>query len=198
MQGAEDGEAIPPDPQSGFQGEEKGRRGGPRGVSKPEAAPPDLKELHAKIGRQALEIDFLAARSPKRDCLSRKEMSDRNHKLPIKRQAELLSIGRSTVYYRPRPVSDQPFALRFWTLILTHRGTPKAGRRLFDKPVAERQEPRQRRAFRAVDDEVRERRRQADLWKQPNQSTRRNVIAGEDASSQGNALAVYRGLENSG
>jgi len=30
-------------------------------------------------------------------------MIDRNHTLPIKRQAELLSIGRSTVYYRPRP-----------------------------------------------------------------------------------------------
>ena len=28
-----------------------------RGVSKPEAAPPDLKELHAKIGQQVLEID---------------------------------------------------------------------------------------------------------------------------------------------
>ena len=33
-------------------------------------------------------------------------MIDRNHTLPIKRQAELLSIGRSTVYYRPRPVSE--------------------------------------------------------------------------------------------
>ena len=29
-----------------------------RGASKPETSPPDLKELHAKIGQQALEIDF--------------------------------------------------------------------------------------------------------------------------------------------
>ena len=32
-----------------------------RGASKPEAAQPDLKELHAKIGQQPLEIDFCAS-----------------------------------------------------------------------------------------------------------------------------------------
>ena len=32
-----------------------------RGASKPEPAQPDLKELHAKIGQQALEIDFCAS-----------------------------------------------------------------------------------------------------------------------------------------
>ena len=31
-----------------------------RGASKPEMAPADLKELHAKIGQQALEINFLS------------------------------------------------------------------------------------------------------------------------------------------
>ena len=31
-----------------------------RGAGKPDADPPDLKELHAKIGQQALEIDFLS------------------------------------------------------------------------------------------------------------------------------------------
>jgi hypothetical protein len=31
-------------------------------------------------------------------------MIDRDHKLPIKRQAKLLDISRGTVYYRPRPI----------------------------------------------------------------------------------------------
>ena len=41
-----------------------------RGGSKPEAAPPDLKELHAKIGQQALEIDFLSGALIKAGLLS--------------------------------------------------------------------------------------------------------------------------------
>jgi putative transposase len=32
-------------------------------------------------------------------------MIDRDHKLPIKRQAKLLDISRGTVYYQPRPIS---------------------------------------------------------------------------------------------
>ena len=38
-------------------------------------------------------------------------MIDRNHKLPIKRQAELLGLSRGTVYYLPRPVSPEDLAL---------------------------------------------------------------------------------------
>jgi putative transposase len=34
-------------------------------------------------------------------------MIDRDHKLPIKRQAELLDISRGTVYYQPRPISPR-------------------------------------------------------------------------------------------
>ena len=44
-----------------------------RGASKPEAAPPDLKELHAKIGQQALEIDFLSGALTKAGLLSAKK-----------------------------------------------------------------------------------------------------------------------------
>src|SRR5438309_6977526 len=33
-------------------------------------------------------------------------MIDRDHDLPITRQAELLAISRGSVYYLPRPVSD--------------------------------------------------------------------------------------------
>ena len=34
-------------------------------------------------------------------------MIDRDHKLPIKRQAELLDISRGTVYYQPKPISSR-------------------------------------------------------------------------------------------
>ena len=33
-------------------------------------------------------------------------MIDRNHKLPVKRQAELVGISRGSVYYLPKPVSQ--------------------------------------------------------------------------------------------
>jgi putative transposase len=38
-------------------------------------------------------------------------MIDRNHELPIKRQAELLEVSRASVYYLPRPVSEADLAL---------------------------------------------------------------------------------------
>ena len=38
-------------------------------------------------------------------------MIDATHKLPLKRQAELLELSRSNVYYLPRPVSDADLAL---------------------------------------------------------------------------------------
>ena len=38
-------------------------------------------------------------------------MIDRTHLLPITRQAQALGIARSTVYARPRPVSDRDLEL---------------------------------------------------------------------------------------
>jgi putative transposase len=38
-------------------------------------------------------------------------MIDRTHELPVKRQAELLSISRGSVYYLPQPVSGTDLAL---------------------------------------------------------------------------------------
>ncbi len=38
-------------------------------------------------------------------------MIDRNHKLPVVRQAKALNISRGSVYYRPRPVSPADLAL---------------------------------------------------------------------------------------
>jgi putative transposase len=38
-------------------------------------------------------------------------MIDRNHELPITRQAELLEVSRASVYYLPRPVSESDLTL---------------------------------------------------------------------------------------
>ena len=38
-------------------------------------------------------------------------MIDRTHQLPVRRQAQLLDLSRSAVYYRPIPVSDDDLAL---------------------------------------------------------------------------------------
>jgi putative transposase len=38
-------------------------------------------------------------------------MIDRDHALPVSRQAKVLRLSRSTVYYRPRPVSAEDLAL---------------------------------------------------------------------------------------
>lgn len=38
-------------------------------------------------------------------------MIDRDHEVPLKRQAELLQLSRSTVYYRPRPVPAADLAI---------------------------------------------------------------------------------------
>ena len=56
-------------------------------------------------------------------------MIDRTHKLPVKRQAQLLAIGRSTVYYkaRPTPARDLELMRRIDRLHLQH---PYAGARM--------------------------------------------------------------------
>lgn len=38
-------------------------------------------------------------------------MIDRAHALPLQRQAALLKLSRSTLYYRPRPVSAADLAI---------------------------------------------------------------------------------------
>ena len=70
------------------------------------AAPVDLKALHAKIGELTLENDFLEGALTKAGLLSAREMIDPEHDLPIQKQAEVLEISRSSVYYQPRPVSE--------------------------------------------------------------------------------------------
>ena len=59
-------------------------------------------------------------------------MIDRSHALPLKRQAELLDLSRSGVYYQPVPVCDTDLALmrRIDELHLDH---PFAGSRMLKK-----------------------------------------------------------------
>ena len=62
-------------------------------------------------------------------------MIDRNHALPITRQAELLGISRGAVYYVPRPISEAELALmrRIDELHLEH---PFMGARMLRRELA--------------------------------------------------------------
>jgi putative transposase len=54
---------------------------------------------------------------------------DREHKLPIRRQAEVLEISRGATYYRPRPVSERDL-LRMRAIDELHLDHPFAGSRM--------------------------------------------------------------------
>ena len=56
-------------------------------------------------------------------------MIDRSHDLPVKRQAEVLRLARSTVYYLPRPVSSADLAI-MRRLDELHLNYPFAGSRM--------------------------------------------------------------------
>ncbi|MFV0284618.1 MAG: IS3 family transposase [Castellaniella sp.] len=71
----------------------------------------DLKVLHAKIGQLTLENDFLGRSAHQGRLAERKAMIDRTHALPVSRQAKLVGIARSSVYYQARPVSPEDLAL---------------------------------------------------------------------------------------
>ncbi|MFO0170010.1 MAG: IS3 family transposase [Alphaproteobacteria bacterium] len=82
------------------------------GEGKPEAPPPvDVKELHAKIGELTLTNDFLGRRAHQGGIAERKKMIDRQHSLPLAKQAKALSISRGTLYYVSRPVPAADLAL---------------------------------------------------------------------------------------
>ncbi len=56
-------------------------------------------------------------------------MIDREHELPVKRQAELLQLSRSGLYYRPRPVPAAELAV-MRRLDELHLEAPFAGSRM--------------------------------------------------------------------
>ena len=76
--------------------------------------PVDMKVLHAKIGELALGERFFRVRAHEGGIAGRKAMIDRDHKLPLARQAKAVGISRGSIYYRgggghgrwAKPVSD--------------------------------------------------------------------------------------------
>ncbi|HDZ84208.1 MAG TPA: IS3 family transposase [Nitrospirae bacterium] len=70
-----------------------------------------VKELHAKIGQLAMENDFLGSRARANRRAERKEMIDRDHKLPLTQQSEILELSRSSLYYKAVPVNARDLQL---------------------------------------------------------------------------------------
>ena len=56
-------------------------------------------------------------------------MIDPTHKLPVTQQAKILGIARSTVYYKPKPISDAEWVLRT-EIDKLHLDYPFAGSRM--------------------------------------------------------------------
>ncbi|MEK4032389.1 IS3 family transposase [Methylocystis sp. IM3] len=107
---------------------------GAAGVFGPEKTEPreaavDLKTLHAKIGELTLENGFFVRRARQGRPAERKKMIDRDHNLPLARQAKALGLARSTVYYMPRPVSAEDLKL-IRRLDELHLDYPFAGARM--------------------------------------------------------------------
>ncbi|WP_371257382.1 IS3 family transposase [Phaeobacter sp. 11ANDIMAR09] len=71
--------------------------------NKPEIDEEQVKELHAKIGELAVANDFLSRKAQTVDRQVRREMVEpANPGLSVGKQCRLLSISRSSFYYRPK------------------------------------------------------------------------------------------------
>ncbi|MHB0791235.1 IS3 family transposase [Bradyrhizobium sp. 5.13L] len=102
---------------------------GPGGGNRTSEPAVDVKALHAKIGDLTLENGFFRRRAQQSRPAERKAMIDREHDLPITRQAEVLKISRGSVYYLPRPVSPADLAI-MRRLDRLHLEFPFAGSRM--------------------------------------------------------------------
>jgi len=71
----------------------------------------DLKALHAKIGHQALQIDFFRRCAQKNRAAERQKMIDKTHQLSVRQQSQLIQINRSTLYYKPKEISSTDLSL---------------------------------------------------------------------------------------
>jgi putative transposase len=88
----------------------------------------DLTALHAKIEELRLENDLLSKRARQSGVAERKAMIDRSHALPITKQAKVLNVSRSSVYYQPRPTSADDLEL-MRRMNELHLNLPLAGSR---------------------------------------------------------------------
>ncbi|MBA0089104.1 MAG: IS3 family transposase, partial [Acidobacteria bacterium Pan2503] len=89
----------------------------------------DVKSLHAKIGELTLENGFFRRRAHQGGIAERKAMIDREHDLPITKQAEILKVSRGSVYYLARPVSSADLEI-MQRLDRLHLEYPFAGSRM--------------------------------------------------------------------
>jgi len=68
------------------------------------------RELNEKISELTVERDFWKARSAS-SRPERQAMIDRGAEVPVKLQAELLGLSRSSVYYVPRALPERDLLL---------------------------------------------------------------------------------------
>lgn len=70
-----------------------------------------IRELHAKTRQSTMECDLFGRRAREVPRPERQAIIERGAQLPVKRQAELLDLSRSSVYYVPRPLSERDLTL---------------------------------------------------------------------------------------
>jgi putative transposase len=70
-----------------------------------------VRELHAKIGELTIRTRFFVQRARALPKPERQALIDRESKMPITRQCDLLALSRSSVYYAPRAVSEADLKL---------------------------------------------------------------------------------------
>ena len=99
--------------------------GGGNGAGQPAV---DVSSLHAKIGELTPRDQFDKG-AHQGGFAERKAMIDREHDLPITKQAEVLRISRGSVYYLPRPVPETDLAI-MRRLDRLHLEFPFAGSRM--------------------------------------------------------------------
>ena len=102
---------------------------GPAAATAPQHAG-GRREVAARQDRRADAGERFFRRSAHQGGIAeRKAMIDREHDLPITRQAEVLSISRGSVYYLPRPVPEADLSI-MRRLDRLHLEFPFAGSRM--------------------------------------------------------------------
>ncbi len=72
----------------------------------------EVRELHAKIGRLAVENDFFIRRAQEVSPAKKRSMIQRNHpELSISQQCRLVRLSRSAFYYTPVGIDAATLAL---------------------------------------------------------------------------------------
>ncbi|MFA5817043.1 MAG: IS3 family transposase [Bacteroidales bacterium] len=80
---------------------------------------PDIEKLYAKIGQLEMERDFVKKKLKETGPMSdRIQLVDRQEVLSIRRQCELVSVNRSSFYYKPLEESEE--ALKIMRLMDEH------------------------------------------------------------------------------